>query len=116
MSFDTDKAVKDPAFWKRFTKKYGKTLQKQRWQGPLEPEQLKIDANSDLFEDVFLNAVQIDGKEKFVAESDGGGIPGSGDVVFIKALCGKFFITGSCMSGGPYETLEEATDRAGLNG
>ena len=116
MSFDVDTAAEDPVFWTRFTKKYGKKLRNAGWQGPLEPEQLKDDANWNLFNDVLYDAVQSDGREKTFAESDGGGIPGSADFASIKKFCGKFFVTGSYMNGGPYDSLEEAVEEAGLDG
>ena len=116
MSFDVDTAGKDQAFWNRFTRKYGKKLREQGWQGPLDPEQLKVDANFELFHDVMHDAVHSDGREKTFAESDGGGIPGSADFASIKTLCGKFFVTGSYLNGGPYDTLEEAISEAGLDG
>lgn len=34
----------------------------------------------------------------------------------INTICGKYFVTGSCMSGGPFETLEESVAEAGLDG
>ena len=116
MSFDVYRAARNQAFWNRFTRKYGKKFQELGWQGPLEPEQLKVDANLDLFDDVMNDAVHFDGMEKMFAESVGGGIPGSADVASIKTLCGKFFVTGSYMRGGPYDTLKEAVAEAGLDG
>jgi len=116
MSFDVNTAAKDDAFWKRFTKKYGEKLRDGGWQGPLEPKQLKVDANWTLFDDTMNDAVHSDGVEKSFAESYGGGIPGSAEFASIKTLCGRFFVTGSYMSGGPYDTLEEALAEAGLDG
>ena len=94
MSFDVDTAADDPVFWARFTKKYGKKLRDAGWQGPLKLEQLKDDANLNLFNNVLYDAVQSDGTEKTFAESNVGGILGSVDFAFMKTLCGKFFVTG----------------------
>ena len=116
MSFDLDRASKDDAFWKCFTQKYGRKLRDEGWQGPLESEQLRDDANWDLCDDVMHDAVHTDGLEKTFAESDGGGIPGSADFASIKTLCCKFFVTGSYLKGGPYDTQEEALAEAGLDG
>jgi hypothetical protein len=116
MSFDLDRARKDEAFWKYFTHKYGEKLRDAGWQGPLESEQLIDDANWDSCHDVMHDAVHFDGLDTTFAESDGGGIPGSADFASIKTLCGKFFVTGSYMKGGPYDTLEEALAEAGLDG
>ena len=116
MSFDLDRARQDDAFWKCFTQKYGEKLRDAGWQGQLESEQLKDDANWDLCDDVMHDAVHFEGLVTTFAESDGGGIPGSADFASIKTLCGKFFVTGSYMKGGPYDTLEEALAEAGLDG
>jgi hypothetical protein len=116
MSFDVDTAAEDDAFWKQFIEKYGEKLRVGGWQGPLKPERLKVDANWTLFDEVMNDAVHLDGMERTFAESDGGGIPGSADFASIKTLCGKFFVTGSYMNGGPYNTLEEALAEAGLDG
>lgn len=114
MSFDVNRAAKDPAFWKSFTGKYGEKLLEEGWQGTLEADQLEVDSNWDVFDNVMNDAVHMDGKEETFAESDGGGIPGSADFASITELCGKFFVTGSYLNGGPYDTYEEAADEAGL--
>ena len=114
MSFDLFKAGQDRAFWDRLIRKYGKKIQEEGWQGPLEPEQLEIGDNEDVLDNVLNNALCDDGTEESFNESDGGGIPGSADYASITELLGKFFVTGSYVCGGPYDTYEEAADEAGL--
>jgi formylglycine-generating enzyme required for sulfatase activity len=116
MSFDLVKAGKDRAFWDRLIRKYGKKIRKWGWQGPLEPEQLEIDMNSDAMDNVLNEALYEDGTEESFHESDGGGIPGSADFASITKLLGKFFVTGSYVCGGPYDDYWEAADKAGLSG
>lgn len=114
MSFDLVRAGEDRAFWDVLMRKYGKKIQKEGWQGPLEPERLEIDQNWDALDNVLNMALSDDGAEESFSESDGGGIPGSADFASIAKLCGKFFVTGSYIIGGPYDTYEEAADEAGL--
>lgn len=116
MSFDLVRAGKDRAFWNRLVRKYGRKIQKECWQGPLEPEQLEVDPNWDALDNVLNMALADDGTEESFTESDGEGIPGSADFASITELCGKFFVTGSYLNGGPYDTYEEAAYEAGLDG
>jgi hypothetical protein len=114
MSFDLVRAGEDQAFWKRLVGKYGKNLLADGWEGPLEPEQLQNDANYDLLHNVLMAAVCEEGSEEEFVESDGEGIPGSADFASITELLGKFFVTGSYLNGGPYDTYQEAAKEAGL--
>jgi hypothetical protein len=114
MSFDLVRAGEDQAFWKRLVGKYGKNLLADGWEGPMEPEQLQNDANYDLLHNVLMEAVCKDGSEEEFVESDGEGIPGSADFASITKLLGKFFVTGSYLNGGPYDTYQEAAKEAGL--
>jgi hypothetical protein len=114
MSFDLVRAGEDQAFWKRLVDKYGKNLLADGWEGPMEPEQLQNDANYDLLHNVLMAAVCEEGSEEEFVESDGEGIPGSADFASITELLGKFFVTGSYLNGGPYDTYQEAAKEAGL--
>ena len=114
MSFDLVKAGEDMAFWDRLIRKYGKKIRECGWHGPLEPEQLETDMNYDALDNALNEALYEDGTEESFTESDGGGIPGSADYASITELLGKFFVTGSYVCGGPYDTYEEAADEAGL--
>jgi formylglycine-generating enzyme required for sulfatase activity len=114
MSFDLVKAGEDRAFWDRLIRKYGKKIRKCGWQGPLEPEELETDMNSDALDNALNEALYEDGTEESFHESDGGGIPGSADYASITELLGKFFVTASYVRGGPYDTYEEAADEAGI--
>ncbi len=114
MSFDLVRAGEDQAFWKRLVGKYGKNLLADGWEGPMEPEQLQNDANYDLLHNVLMAAVWEEGSEEEFVESDGEGIPGSADFASITELLGKFFVTGSYLNGGPYDTYQEAAREAGL--
>ena len=114
MSFDLVRAGKDRAFWKRLVRKYKKKILAAGWQGPLEPEQLEIDENEEVMHNVLLGCLCDDGTQENFTESDGGGIPGSADYVEITELLGKFFVTGSCLIGGPYDDYAEAVHKAGL--
>ena len=114
MSFDLERAGEDQAFWKRLVRKYKKKLLAEGWEGPLEPEQLQNEANYDLLQNVLIEAVREEGSEEEFVESDGDGIPGSADFASITKLMGKFFVTGSYLNGGPYDTYEEAAGEAGL--
>jgi hypothetical protein len=114
MSFDLVRAGEDQAFWKRLVGKYGKNLVADGWEGPMEPEQLQNDANYDLLHNLLMAAVCEEGREEEFVESDGEGIPGSADFASITELLGKFFVTGSYLNGGPYDTYQEAAEEAGL--
>jgi hypothetical protein len=114
MSFDLTRAGEDPAFWERLVQRYQTQLLAEGWQGPFEPGQLSIDQNWDALDNVLNLAIWDDGTEEEFAESDGGGIPGSADFASITELLGKFFVTGSYLNGGPYDSYEEAAEAAGL--
>jgi hypothetical protein len=115
MSFDLTRAGQDPAFWELLIQKYQVELLAARWQGAFEPGQLDIDDNWDALHNVLNMAISEDGTEEEFAESDGGGIPGSADYASITELLGKFFVTGSYLNGGPYDSYEEAAAAAGLD-
>jgi hypothetical protein len=115
MSFDLVRMGKDEAFWRLFTSKYEKQIRVQGWKGPIDPEGLEEGSNWDALDNVINVAIHEDGKEEECAESDGGGIPGSADYAQITSLCGKFFVTGSYLDGGPYDSYEEAASAAGLD-
>jgi len=105
----------DSPFWKLFTSKYKKQILKRGWKGPINPEGLNQGVNWDALDNIISVAIYEDGEQEEFAESDGGGIPGSADYAQITSLCGKYFVTGSYLNGGPYDTYEEAASAAGLD-
>jgi hypothetical protein len=115
MSFDLVRMGEDEAFWKLFTSKYEKQIREQGWQGPIDPEGLENGDNWDALDNTINFALSDDGHQEEFAESDGGGIPGSADFAQITSLCGKFFVTGSYLVGGPYDSYGEAAREAGLD-
>ena len=119
MSFDPDSAACDDKFWKSFSLKYKKKLLDAGWKGPLQASGVEDPENHDALSNVLSDAVHRDGKEvrfdEAEAEQD---IPGGGgsDFASIKKLCGRYFVTGSYMNAGPFESEDEAAEQAGLNG
>lgn len=119
MSFDATAAAHAEDFWRLFVKKYKEKLLDKGWSGPLQPDGVEEAANHDALHDVLSDAVHRDGREvrfdEAEAEED---IPGGGgsDFASIKELCGRYFVTGSYMEAGPFDSADEAADEAGLNG
>jgi len=119
MSFDATAAAHEEDFWRLFVKKYKGKLLDKGWSGPLQPDGVEEAANHDALHDVLSDAVHRDGREvgfdEAEAEDD---IPGGGgsDFASIKELCGRYFVTGSYMEAGPFDSADEAADEAGLNG
>lgn len=115
MSYNSEEAFNNEKFWSYFIKDKGKELLNQGWKGKLSRDDLEKHNNWDIVEDVFSNAVNCDGKEVDFAEDDGGGIPGSGDCVWVIEYGGLYFYNGSSISGGPFEKLDDAYREAVLN-
>jgi hypothetical protein len=119
MSFDVFAAACDQEFWKSFSRKYKTELLAAGWNGPLQAGGVEDPENHDVLSNVLFDAVHKDGKQmrfdEAEAEED---IPGGGgsDFASIKKLCGRFFVTGSYMNAGPFDSEDEAADAAGLNG
>lgn len=119
MSFDADAAASDEGFWKSFSRKYKAQLLKAGWKGPLNSDGLEDPENHDVLSNVLYDAVQMDGKEvRFDEAQADEDIPGGGgsDFACIKKLCGRYFVTGSYMDAGPFDSKDEAAEEAGLNG
>ena len=119
MSFDVDAAASDEGFWKSFSRKYKTQLLKAGWKGPLNSDGLEDPENHDVLSNVLNDAVQMDGKEvRFDETASDEDIPGGGgsDFSSIKKLCGRYFVTGSYMNAGPFDSENEAAEGAGLNG
>jgi hypothetical protein len=119
MSFDSASAACDDKFWTSFSREYKQQLLKAGWKGPLQTSGVEDPENHDALSNVLSDAVHRDGKEvrfdEAEAEQD---IPGGGgsDFASIKKLCGRYFVTGSYMNAGPFESEDEAAEQAGLNG
>lgn len=119
MSFDADAAACDEGFWKSFSRQYKTKLLTAGWNGALNSDGLEDPANQDVLSNVLFDAVHKDGEQvrfdEAQAEQD---IPGGGgsDFASIKKLCGRYFVTGSYMEAGPFDSEDEAADAAGLNG
>ena len=119
MSFDVSAAACDQEFWKSFSRKYKTELLAAGWNGPLQAGGVEDPENHDVLSNVLFEAVHKDGKQmrfdEAEAEED---IPGGGgsDFASVKTLCGRFFVTGSYMTAGPFDSEDEAAEEAGLNG
>ena len=119
MSFDTEAVANDEKFWESFSREYQKGLIKAGWKGPLQANGIDDPENYDVLSNVLFDAVHRDGEEvrfdEAEAEQD---IPGGGgsDFASIKTLCGRYFVTGSYMNAGPFDSEDEAAEQAGLNG
>lgn len=119
MSFDAAAAAYDDGFWMSFSREYKQQMLKAGWKGPLQADGVEDPANDDALSNVLFDAVHKDGKQvrfdEARAEQD---IPGGGgsDFASIKRLCGRYFVTGSYMKAGPFDSEDEAADAAGLNG
>ena len=119
MSFDADAAASDEGFWQSFSRKYKTKLLEAGWKGSLQADGLEDPENHDVLGNVLFDAVHKDGKQvrfdEAEAEQD---IPGGGgsDFASIKKLCGRYFVTGSYMNAGPFDSENEAAEAAGLNG
>ena len=119
MSFDADAAVSDEGFWQSFSRKYKTKLLEAGWKGSLQVDGLEEPENNDILSNVLFDAVQKDGKQvRFDEAQADEDIPGGGgsDFASIKKLCGRYFVTGSYMEAGPFDSEDEAADAAGLNG
>jgi hypothetical protein len=116
MSFDLQAIVEDEPYWRKLVDKYGNLITKEGWEGPMEPADLENDKNWDALANFFSIHLSDLATEEAFEESDGEGIPGSADFASILNLEGKYFVTGSYLNGGPYESYEAAADEAGLGG
>ena len=72
------------------------------------PGRLEEAGNRDAFHNFLHDAIGSEGEEEGIAESDGGGIPGSADFASITKVFGVYFVTGSYLNGGPYDSYDEA--------
>ena len=114
MSFNLQAIVKDEPYWRILVEKYGKLIAQQGWKGPMEPAGLENDENWDALDNFLsIHFPDIASEESFKV-SDGGGIPGSADFASIWNLEGKYFVTGSYLNGGPYDSRQAAADEAGF--
>ena len=119
MSFDTEVAAYDEGFWQSFSRKYKTKLLEAGWKGSLQADGLEDPENHDVLGNVLFDAVHKDGKEVRLDEAQADeDIPGGGgsDFASIKKLCGRYFVTGSYMNAGPFDSEDEAAEQAGLSG
>lgn len=114
MSFDLQAIVEDEPYWRKLVDKYGKRITEEGWEGPLEPAGLDNDRNWDALANFISVHLSDLATEEAFEESDGEGIPGSADFASIWELEGKYFVTGSYLNAGPYDSYQEAADEAGL--
>jgi hypothetical protein len=114
MSFDLQKMAEDESYWDRLVEKFRARIVEEGWTGPLDASGLEKDENWDALDNFLrVNLGELATEEGF-EESDGGGIPGSADYATIWNLEGKYFVTGSYLNAGPYDSYEAAADEAGL--
>ena len=119
MTFDPEAAASDEGFWISFSPQYKTKLLKAGWKGALNSDGLEDPESHDVLSNVLFDAVHKDGKQvrfdEAEAEED---IPSGGgsDFASIKKLCGRYFVTGSYMNAGPFDSENEAAEAAGLNG
>jgi hypothetical protein len=119
MDFDTVSAACDEGFWRSFSKKYEKELISAGWKGPLQADGVDDPENEDVLSNILFDAVHRNGKKvRFDEATSDEDIPGGGgsDFASIKKLCGRYFVTGSYMNAGPFDSENEAAEAAGLNG
>ncbi|MDA8991804.1 hypothetical protein N9F61_00020 [Akkermansiaceae bacterium] len=114
MSFDLTKVEDDEEFWAKLVQGHRAKLLEHGWKSPLLPGHLGEDENWDALDNLLNEIIESEGQEVAFSESDGGGIPGSADFAMITEFLGKYFVTGSYLIGGPYDTCQEAADEAGI--
>jgi hypothetical protein len=114
VSFNLQAIVEDEPYWRKLVDKYGKLITEGGWEGPMEPAGLEIEANVDALGDFLSMHLSRIAIEEVFEESDEDDIPGGGDFASIWNLEGKYFVTGSYLRGGPYDSYKEAADEAGL--
>ena len=116
MSFDLQAIVEDEPYWRKLVDKYGNLITKEGWEGPLEPADLENEKNWDALDDFLSMQLSRIATEEVFEESDEDDIPGGADFASILNLEGKYFVTGSFLNGGPFDSYEAAADEAGLGG
>ena len=115
MCFNLDKVFEDKEFSTKFFTSCSDKLIDNGWKGEFEAEELINDNNFDALHNTIHEALSEIAEEVYFDESDGGGIPGSADFVYIYKLFDKYFIFGSSIDDeGPLDTLEEAEDFVGF--
>lgn len=115
MDFDEQAAFANKALWRQFVSDMGVEMRKSGWQGDFCNENLASELNRDIASDAFFDAIHMKSKNVQFAEDDGAGIPGSADFVDIVEYGGLFFVTGSCMSAGPFDSLACAIEYSGVD-